>query len=301
MKVVIAGGTGFVGRALIDELLENGHQVVILTRSFENKQDTDNIRYVKWLDDRSKPEKELQDIDAFINLAGESLNSGRWTEKRKQQIISSRISSTKEMIRIMAALPQKPSVFINASAIGCYPVSLEETFTESSKTTTKGFLAKTVDIWESEAQHSEALGIRTVTARFGVILGKEEGALPRMALPYKLFTGGRIASGQQWMSWIHIKDVARALLFIMNQSDINGPVNLTAPSPEHLNTLGKTLAEVLQRPHWLFVPAFAIKMALGEMSTLILDGQRVLPQKLTAHSFIFQFPHIKQALTDIYT
>lgn len=301
MKAAIAGGTGFVGKALIDELLKNGHQVVVLTRSFQNKKDTANIRYVKWLNDHSEPEKELQDVDAFINLAGESLNSGRWTDERKQWIINSRISSTREIIRIMGALSQKPRVFINASAIGCYPVSTEETFTESSKTTNEGFLARTVDIWETEARQAETLGIRTVMTRFGVILGKEEGALPRMALPYKLFAGGRIASGQQWMSWIHIKDVARALLFIMEHSDITGPVNLTAPSPERLNTLGKTLANVLQRPHWLFVPAFAIKIVLGEMGTLILDGQKVLPEKLTTHSFTFQFSHIKQALIDIYT
>ncbi|KMY53096.1 multidrug MFS transporter [Bacillus sp. FJAT-27231] len=300
MKVAIAGGTGFIGRAFINELLKNDHQVIILTRSLENKKETKNIRYVKWLSSHSEPEKELQDVDAFVNLAGESLNSGRWTDERKRQIIESRVSSTRETIRIMGELLRKPSVFMNASAIGCYPVSYEETFTESSNTTSESFLSKTVDVWEAEAHQAERLGIRTVMTRFGVILGKEEGALPRMALPYKLFVGGRIGSGKQWMSWIHVHDVARALLFIMEHPQMNGPVNLTAPSPERLDTLGKTLADVLHRPHWLPVPAFAIKLTLGEMSTLVLDGQRVLPEKLTAHSFTFQFPHLKEALEDIY-
>lgn len=301
MKAAIAGGTGFVGKALINELLKNGHQVVILTRNPENKKNTENIRYVKWLSAGSHPEKELEDVHAFINLAGESINSGRWTDQRKQQIIDSRISSTREIIRIMGELPHKPDVLINASAIGCYPVSEEETFTEASLTANDGFLAETVHIWEKEAQQAERLGIRTAISRFGVILGKEEGALPRMALPYKLFAGGKIGSGRQWMSWIHIADVARALRFIMEHPEINGPVNLTAPSPERLHTLGKALGEVLHRPHWLAVPSIAVKAALGEMSTIILEGQRVLPEKLTAHSFVFKFPHIKEALADIYT
>lgn len=300
MKAVIAGGSGFVGKVLTDELLKNGHQVVILTRSLKNKQNTENIHYVEWLSERSAPETYLHDIDAFINLAGESLNSGRWTEERKQQIIDSRISSTREMIRIMSKLENKPKVFINASAIGCYPVSSKQTFTEASETANDGFLSQTVAMWEKEASEAESLDIRTVLTRFGVIFGKEEGALPRMAFPYKLFAGGKIGSGRQWISWIHVRDVARAILFVMEHPEINGPVNLTAPSPERMNTIGKTLAKTLHRPHWLFVPGVALKTALGEMSTLVLDGQRVLPEKLTAHSFAFQFPTVKQALQDIY-
>ncbi|MFK2826173.1 TIGR01777 family oxidoreductase [Bacillus sp. B190/17] len=301
MKAAIAGGTGFVGKALTDQLLKNGWEVIILTRSLKNKKNTKNIRFVEWLSNDSKPEEALKDVNVFINLAGESLNSGRWTEERKRRIINSRISSTKELIRIMGELPNKPDVFINASAIGCYPVSQIAVYTESSNELGSDFLAHTVKIWEEEASHANALGIRTVFARLGVILGKEEGALPRMALPYKLFIGGKIGSGSQWLSWIHVQDVARAIFFIIEHPEISGPVNLTAPSPETLNTIGKTLGEILHRPHWLPVPGIVLKTALGEMSTLILNGQRVLPEKLIAHSFSFQFPDINQALKNIYS
>ncbi|WP_203363853.1 TIGR01777 family oxidoreductase [Bacillus sp. REN10] len=301
MKVAIAGGTGFVGKALTIELLKNGYEVYVLTRNTNGKTNTDQKKYVKWMTADAAPEQELQNVEIFINLAGESLNSGRWTEERKQRILESRISSTKEVLRIMGELPNKPEVLINASAIGYYPISNIETFTEASSAAGNGFLAHTVKLWEEVAQQAETLGIRTVLTRFGVILGKEDGALPRMALPYQLFVGGTVGSGKQWMSWIHLTDVARAIVFAIENKEIHGPVNVTAPSPETMERLGKALAKTLHRPHWLFVPSIALKVILGEMSTLVLDGQRVLPEKLLSHQFTFQFPDIHSALQDIYT
>ncbi|WP_338753368.1 TIGR01777 family oxidoreductase [Bacillus sp. FJAT-52991] len=300
MKVAIAGGTGFVGRAVTVELLKNGYDVYILTRHTNGKTNTEHKKYVKWMTADAIPEQDLQDVEVFINLAGESLNSGRWTEERKQRILDSRISSTKEIIRIIEQLPNKPEVFVNASAIGYYPISNTEAFTESSTAVGSSFLAHTVKLWEEVAQQAEALGIRTVLTRFGVILGKEDGALPRMALPYQLFAGGKIGSGKQWMSWIHMTDVARAILFTIENKDIRGPVNVTAPSPETMDQLGKALAKTLHRPHWLFVPSIVLKIVLGEMSTLVLDGQKVLPEKLLSHQFTFRFPDIESALQDIY-
>ncbi|OZI10830.1 TIGR01777 family protein [Bacillaceae bacterium SAS-127] len=301
MKVAIAGGTGFVGKALTAELLKNGYDVYILTRNTNGKINTEHKKYVKWMTADATLEHDLQDVKVFINLAGESLNSGRWTKERKQRILDSRISSTTEMIRIMKQLPNKPDVFVNASAIGYYPISTTETFTEAAKAVGTGFLAHTVKLWEETAYQAEEIGIRTVLTRFGVILGKEDGALPRMALPYQLFAGGKIGSGKQWMSWIHITDVARAILFAIENKDIHGPINVTAPTPKTMDQLGRALAKTLHRPHWLLVPSVTLKIILGEMSTLVLDGQKVLPKKLLAHQFTFRFPDIDAALKDIYT
>ncbi|WNS80151.1 TIGR01777 family oxidoreductase [Domibacillus sp. DTU_2020_1001157_1_SI_ALB_TIR_016] len=300
MKTVIAGGTGFVGKELTNELIRHGYDVTILTRNPENKKEEDCLHYVKWLADGAEPEAVLEGTDVFINLAGESINSRRWTEERKQRILNSRITATREMVRIMKALKQKPKVFINASAVGIYPSSDMDTFTESSNAAGSGFLSQVVNIWEREAIEADKAGIRTVLARFGVVLGTEEGALPRMALPYKIGAGGKLGSGQQWVSWIHVWDVARAIRFAAEHEAIEGPMNITAPNPVRMNDLGKTLAKVLGRPHWLFVPEPALKLTLGEMSTVVLDGQRVLPDKLTQAGFVFQFPLLRGALNDLY-
>lgn len=300
MKIAITGGTGFVGQALTEELLEHHHEVMILTRNPDKYNDRPGITYVKWLSDGAKPEEELEGIHAFINLAGESINSGRWTDERKKRIINSRINSTHEVINIIMALKDKPSCLINASAIGYYPSSTTNTFTEASTETADNFLGETVQIWEKEAQKASQLGIRVAYSRFGIILGENEGALPRIALPYKLFAGGTVGSGEQWMSWVHIKDIARAVHFIAVTEDISGPVNVTAPSPVTMKEFGKTLGAVLGRPHWIPVPSLALKVAMGEMSALVLEGQKVLPSVLSEHGFHFKYPELKSALIDIY-
>lgn len=299
MKAVIAGGTGLIGRVLTEELLARGYQVYILTRQPEHKQSSDQLQYVKWLSENARPEAELQEARIFINLAGEPLNSGRWSDERKRRIISSRLSSTKEMLRIMRNIPVQPDVFINASAIGYYPPSFSDTFTEASQAAGRNFLASTVQLWEEAALQAESIGIRTVLTRFGIILEKSGGALQRMVLPYKWFAGGKIGSGHQWMSWIHIKDAARAIVFAIEHTDISGPVNLTAPAPERMNGFGRTLSKVLHRPHWLSVPKLALQALLGEMSSLVLEGQRVLPEKLLDHDFDFQHPTLQSALEDL--
>lgn len=300
MKAVIAGGTGFIGKKLTEELISHGYDVYILTRNIENKKAMKPIHYVQWLTEGSRPENELNHADLFINLAGESLSSGRWTEKRKKQILNSRITATREMIRIMKTMDQKPSVFVNASAIGIYPVSENDAFTESTTSAGRGFLSSVVNVWEQEAIEADKLGIRTVLTRFGIVLSAEEGALPGISLPYKLGAGGKIGSGRQWMSWIHIKDAVRAIQFAAETKTIEGPVNITAPHPVRMNDLGKTLAQLLGRPHWLFVPEPVLKLVLGEMSTLIVDGQKVLPNKLLKNSFRFEFPLVRGALADLY-
>lgn len=297
MKIAITGGTGFVGREVTKLLIEKGHNVSILSRSV-NKQ-TNNVTYIKWLTEDAAPEKELNGIDAFINLAGESINNGRWTTTQKQKIYDSRMQATEEVLRIMDALTDKPKVLVNASAIGIYPASNEKIYTEQSLEVGTDFLAKTVHDWEQKAKHAESLDVRVTYGRFGIILGKSDGALPLMALPYKMFVGGPIGSGLNWMSWIHVKDVAHALLFAI-EHEIHGPFNVTAPEPIIMKEFGKILSAVLKRPHYFPVPAFLLKMALGEKSRLVIEGQHVLPEVLLKNGFTFEFPHLPNALTNIY-
>lgn len=298
MKIAITGGTGFVGSELTNLLAQEGHEVFILTRS--PNRDINNGSFVKWLSGNSLPEKKLEGIDAIVNLAGESINNGRWTVEQKKKIYESRMQATDEVIRILHALEHKPKVLVNASAIGIYPASEDITYTENSLVIGTDFLAKTVQDWEVKAQTAEQLGIRVAYGRFGIILGKSEGALPLMALPYKLFVGGPIGLGKNWMSWVHVRDVAKALLFAID-NNIHGPFNVAAPDAKRMNEFGKILASVLNRPYYFPVPSFALKLALGEKSQLVLEGQHVLPEVLIENGFVFDFPDLSKALTDIYS
>ncbi|MCA1055621.1 TIGR01777 family oxidoreductase [Rossellomorea aquimaris] len=300
MKIAITGGTGFVGQAVTAELLAHGHEVIILTRNPDKYDDQSGISYVKWLTDDADPLGELQGTEVFINLAGESINSGRWTDERKKRIINSRITSTREVIHLMNNLPDKPSCLVNASAIGYYPSSTSNTYTEASEEKASDFLGETVQIWEKEASKADDAGFRVVYTRFGIILGEEGGALPRMALPYKMFVGGTVLPGDQWMSWIHITDVAKSVRFSAEHDSISGPVNITAPSPLRMKDFGIVLGKVLGRPHWMPVPPFALKIAMGEMSQLVLEGQKVLPSVLLEHGFQFTYPELQGALENIY-
>ena len=299
MKLVIAGGSGFIGRKLTDLLLEEGHQIVILTR--KDRPSKPRIKYVKWLQEGATPEKEIGKADAFINLAGVSINEGRWTEKHQKQIYESRMKATDEIIRIIRALPDQPSVLVNASAIGIYPSSLNVVYTESSTEISNDFLGRTVHDWEKKAAQASEHGVRVVCMRFGVVLGKEGGALPLMVLPYKLFAGGRLGSGEQWVSWVHVTDVVRALLFAVENNHLNGPVNVTSPSPTRMEEFGKTISSIMQRPHWLPVPAVLMKLALGKKSSLVLKGQQVLPEVLLQQGFEFTYSTLEAALTDLFT
>jgi uncharacterized protein len=300
MRIAITGGTGFVGHALVKKLAESGHTVFILTRSTEGKKNGNNIHYVQWLNEGDRPAAQLKEIDYIVNLAGESINSGRWTEERKKRIMKSRLDATEAVLKIIDELEVKPEALINASAVGFYGTSETETFTEASTEPADDFLAQTVKQWEDKAAEAGKWGVRTAFCRFGIILEKSDGALPRMALPYKLFAGGNVGSGRQWVSWIHLEDVAQGIIFAMENKNFSGPANFTSPHPVQMKQFGKTLGSVLHRPHWIPAPAFALKLALGEMSKLVLEGQCVLPAKLEAAGFSFRYPELKEALKDIY-
>jgi len=297
MKVAIAGGTGLIGSKLIELLQKRGDEIIVLTRNASKI--NNGVKYVQWLQKDSNLTEELEGIDVFINLAGESLNGGRWTEAFKKKIYNSRIQAANEAFRLLQSLSARPTVYISASAVGIYPPSHAEVYTETSQKVSLNFLGVTVKDWEQHAKAFNELEMRTCYARFGVILDKNSGALPKMILPYKFFVGGTVGSGQQWLSWIHIEDAARAVLHMIDTNSLEGPVNVTSPNVERMEQFGKILSEVIDKPHWLKVPSFALKLALGEQSQLVLEGQCVIPEKLLNSGFYFKFPSLKEALTDL--
>lgn len=297
MRIVLAGGSGFVGQKITELLLKEGHEVVVLSR--KEKPAEPGIQYVTWLTKDSAPEESIGSADAFINLAGVSINDGRWTKEHQKQIYDSRMIATDELLRIISTMTVKPSVFLNASAVGIYPTSETVIYTENSKEVDDGILGRTVRDWEQKASSLKDFGIRTVYMRFGLVLGKNEGALPLMVLPYKFFVGGKVGSGRQWVSWVHVKDVARAAIHLLNDEQSEGPFNITAPFPVRMNEFGKTIASTLHRPNLFPAPAFLMKTALGEKSTLVLEGQFVTSEKLVASGFEFEFPTLASALDDL--
>ncbi|MCU5486252.1 TIGR01777 family oxidoreductase [Bacillus cereus] len=296
MKIAISGGTGFIGKYLSTFFVQKGYTVYILTRKKTTETSDPKLQYVQWTPDlQTFP---LSSIDVVINLAGESINS-RWTKKQKKAILNSRIQTTKGLIKQLQALHKKPHTFINASAIGYYGTSEVESFTEQQETPGNDFLAETVFLWEQEAAKACSLGIRTIYTRFGVVLGADGGALPKMLLPYQFYIGGTIGSGKQWLSWIHIDDVVRMMDFIIHKKEIDGPLNMTAPTPIRMKEFGKTIAAARRKPHWLPVPSFMLHALLGEMSILVLEGQHVLPSKAIKHGYQYTFPAIDHALQNI--
>lgn len=297
MRIVIAGGSGFVGQKLTEYLTKQGHDVIILSR--HEKESNDSITYVQWLQDGAKPEEKIKQADIFVNLAGVSINTGRWSTQHQQQIYESRMNATDELLRIVHQLPTKPSTFINASAIGIYPTSETVKYTESSREVADDFLGKTVFDWESKAMTAEDDGLRVACMRFGVILGRNGGALPAIVRPYQLFVGGTVGSGNQWLSWVHIDDVIRSIAFAIDTKELSGPINVTSPFPKRMKFFGQTIASTLQRPHWLPVPAFAMRIALGKKSKLVLEGQYVTPEQLLAHDFSFLYPTLDEALQNL--
>lgn len=297
MKVVIAGGSGFIGRHITKLLVDKGHEVIILSRN--KKTDAENVKFVLWLQEEASPEKEIGEADVFINLAGVSINDGRWSEDHQKRIYESRMEATDELLRIIGKLDAKPSVFINASAIGIYPASETAVYTEESPQVATDMLGKTVSDWEKKAASLNEFEIRTVFTRFGLVLWKDEGALPLMVLPYKMYVGGKVGTGQQWVSWVHVHDVAKAVLHIMESNHFEGAVNVTAPFPLRMDDFGKMIGTTLHRPHWFPAPSPIMKLALGKKSALVLEGQYVTPEKLVADGFEFDFPVLSLALGNL--
>jgi uncharacterized protein len=303
-KILIFGGTGFIGRHLISELTADYDIVVVSRNPEKNKNILPSFVQLAQLN-FDHPENLLpffDEADAIINLSGENIGAGRWTESFRKKISDSREKVNNLIVSVFEKSKNKPGLVIQSSAIGIYGSRiLDEETTESSPVTDEGLLAKVAFEQEKSLQKIENK-TRLVFIRSGIILDKKEGALPRIALPFKLFAGGKLGSGRQWIPWIHISDEIRAIRFIIENKNIHGPVNLTAPGPVRQADFAKTLAKAIQRPSWLPAPSFGLKLLLGEerAESLLLTGLKVIPKKLMDTGFQFQFMNLEKALEAIY-
>ena len=299
MRVVITGATGFIGRALC-ERLTGEYQIVALSRNAvkAGKMLDGLAKAVQW-DARIVGEWacEIDGARAIVNLAGENIGSGRWTKAKKARILQSRIDCTKALLEAVSRADKKPDVLIQGSAVGYYGHRADEPLDEISQAGS-GFAAEVCIQSESLGRRVESLGVRYVPIRTGVVLGLGGGALPKMILPYKFFLGGHAGTGNQWLSWITLEDEATAIEFLINNENLAGPFNLTAPNPVTARQFAKTLGRALKRPACLPAPAFALKLLLGQVADeLLLSGQRVLPKRLTEAGFEFNQKNLHQALT----
>lgn len=296
MKIVMAGTSGFIGKPL-EASLAKDHEVVRLTR---RPAPGAAVRQVAW-DPSSQGEwvKEIDGADAVINLSGESIAGGRWTNDRKKALITSRLNSTRAIVDAIARASARPKVLLNASGIGGYGPRDASPVDESAPYGSD-FLADLCREWERQAQKAESFGVRVVLLRTGLVLG-HGGALEKMLLPFRLGLGGPLGDGKQVYSWIHIDDEVGAIRFALENSQVRGPVNLTAPQPAVMKDFAKTLGRVLGRPAFLPAPAFALRMLLGEMAGMLLTGQNARPAALEKAGYRFRYPELEGALRAILT
>lgn len=304
MKVAIAGATGFVGSRLVERLNQEGVRVLVLTRNIDSarkifpSQGFANVEIIAYTPNVSGSWQDaLSGCDAVVNLAGEPIGEGRWTPERKQEILNSRQLGTQKIVEAIAKSNPKPSVLVNASAIGYYGTSETATFDENSLSG-NDFLAQVCQAWEAEATKVIDAGVRLVILRFGIVLGTG-GALGKMITPFKLFAGGPIGSGRQWFSWIHVDDIVNLILKSLNKPELQGVYNATAPNPVRMSELSQTMGQVMNRPSWLPVPSFAIEALLGDGAIVVLEGQKVEPKKTLEAGFEYLYPNLKPALAQI--
>lgn len=300
MKVAVTGATGLIGRQLCSRLVASNHKVVPVVRDVERaRASMAGADVYAWRAELGPPAvKAVDGCDAVVNLAGESIAAGRWTERKKRAIRDSRVSGTRNLVEALKQCGKKPRVLVNASAIGYYGDRGAEILAEDSPAGS-GFLAATCIEWEREAAKARDLGIRVVFLRTGIVLWPEGGALKPMMLPFKLFVGGPVGSGQQYMSWIHMDDEVDLIIYALENGAVSGPLNAAAPNPETNAEFSRKLAAVLHRPCLFKVPAFVLRTVLGEMSALLLDSQRVAPRKAQQTGYGFKFPELRRALENL--
>lgn len=298
MKMLISGGTGMIGHALAEHWLAEGHEVIIVTRSksapkraFPDQQPI----YISWPELKSGIQISQQ-VDVAVNLAGETINQ-RWTESAKNRISASRLVPAKRFQEWASRLSRKLPLFISASGISIYGSSYTGVFDETSTAEGEDFLSDIVRQWESGADSIPAE--RNIKLRLAPVLANDAGAFPSMLLPFKLLCGGSIGNGKQPFSWIHLDDAVRIIDFIAKDSSIDGIVNATAPEAVTNEQFGRIIAKVYGRPYWMPVPAFMLKILLGEMSTMLLEGQRVYPAKLLEHGYTFQYGTVEGAVRNL--
>jgi uncharacterized protein (TIGR01777 family) len=303
MNILITGASGFIGTNLIKALvLQNRFNIRTLSRFPQRSQASlpSSVVCYQWNPEQNKIDKQaLNGVDIVINLAGENIASGRWTKEKKKTLLSSRINGTKLLIDEIKKLDRAPSKFISVSAIGFYGNRESEEINEDSSEG-KGFLANLCSQWETQAQNHNISLMSTTIIRIGIVLGKDGGALEKMLTPFKLGAGGKIGNGNQVMSWIHIVDLIRIFQFIIESKDAKGIYNATAPSPVSNKEFTHRLGKVLNRPTLFTVPALALKLLLGELSEVLLEGQYVVPKKLTSMGFMFKYAELEKAFNSIF-
>jgi hypothetical protein len=299
VKIVIAGGTGWLGSALAYSLLSDRHDVVALTRSASSSP-SGTSRRVQW-DGRTVADwaTELDDAEAIVNFAGASIGEGRWTAARKRILYASRIDSTTALVAALEQAGHRPEVLANVSAVGYYGDRGEDLVTETDPPGAD-FLARLAADWEAAAAPARALGVRVAILRLGLVLGPDGGALPRLAAPFRFFVGGPLGTGKQWVSWVHIDDVVGLFRFALERPDVVGPINVTAPAPARNRDFSATVARALGRPSWLPVPGIALRLVLGEIADSLLGGQRVAPTLAERLGYRFREPSLLPALERIF-
>ena len=292
MHIGITGASGFLGQQIVQDALVRGHRVTPFSRrAGEPIAGCESVRTFG-------PDLELSGIDAIIHLAGESI-LGLWTTEKRNKILRSRIEGTRWIVDAIARERNRPSVLVSASGAGIYGNRGEETLTEASSASSTGFLAEVATAWEAEGSKAEASGVRHVPIRIALVLGKGGGAIPLMKTVFQAGLGGKLGSGKQWMPWIHIEDIPALFLHALETESVRGPMNGTSPTPTRNEEFTKVMGELLKRLTLFAVPEFALKMLPANEASLLLDSERVIPDKALRTGFRFRYPELRTALTDV--
>jgi len=297
MDIVVLGGTGFIGTQLVQRLALADHHITVLSRGPTSAKNPriPSVEAKQW-DPAGNLSQFLEGTDAVINLAGESIGSNRWSKPQKERILSSRVSATQAIVRAIGHTRRKPTVLLNASGVGYYGHVASGDVTEDSPRG-NDFLSGVCARWEEEARRAEQFGVRVVLLRSGLVLAKNGGSLPRLMLPFRLFAGGPLGTGQQWFPWIHLEDEVGAIVFCLEHSEVRGPANLVAPHSVTMSQFCTSLGKAMRRPSWLRVPSVVLKAVIGEMAEgLVLGGQKAIPKKLAANGFDFKYQDVDTAL-----
>jgi uncharacterized protein (TIGR01777 family) len=319
MRIVIAGGSGFLGTALTTRLLADGHDVVVLTRGGHGaigppgtrsngphsvRSNTPAPKFAVWQPDGSAGSlaREIDGADAIVNLAGAAIEDKRWTPARKKLLEESRVQSTRSLVAAVGAASRRPAVFIQGSAIGYYGAHEAGPVFDETSLPGDDFLARLSLAWERAAAPVHDLGCRLVIVRTGIVLAKHDGALAKMSMPFKLFAGGPVGSGRQYLSWIHLDDWVAVIVWALTNPAVMGPINATAPEPVPNRQFASALGRAMHRPSWAPVPGFVLRTIFGEMADIMLmRGQRVIPTRAGELGFTFKFERLDDALTAIYS